>query len=366
MWAQDARAGGNGIRGDYYDGPEFERFVLSRRDPTLAFDWGHRPPAPGVPAEYFSVRWTGWLVPPASGRYVFHATVDDGIRIWLNDQLIMNEWRPQWVTDFTAAVNLKAGEPYKLRVDYFQDIFDTRLRVTWERPDKPLAPPPASWSNLWGMNAEMPTPQPIPTQFLFTRNPKPVPPTAVPLQQVVKTKPAPVAKAPAEARPQPAPKPKPVERPPAPLPRRAAAVPTLVKSAPVAIPNLIVADSGSTAQLARLGVGEAVTLPELRFEQGQAELLSAARAALDALAPVLSARPQLRFEVQGHTDNVGNAELNRQLSQQRAEKVCLYLTAHGVPAAQLRPVGFGGTQPVADNADPTQRPRNRRVVLQRL
>ena len=70
--------------------------------------------------------------------------------------------------------------------------------------------------------------------------------------------------------------------------------------------------------------------------------------------------------MQGHTDNLGNAELNRQLSQQRAEVVCLYLTAHGVTTAQLRPVGCGGTKPVADNADPTQLPRNRRVVLRRL
>ena len=60
--------------------------------------------------------------------------------------------------------------------------------------------------------------------------------------------------------------------------------------------------------------------------------------------------------MQGHTDNVGSAELNRQFSQQRAEAVCLYLAAHGVGPAQLRPMGYGGTQPVADNADPTQRP----------
>ena len=62
---------------------------------------------------------------------------------------------------------------------------------------------------------------------------------------------------------------------------------------------------------------------------------------------------------------MGNAELNRELSQQRAAAVCLYLVAHGVAAAQLRPVGYGGTRPVADNADPAQRPRNRRVLLVR-
>ena len=126
------------------------------------------------------------------------------------------------------------------------------------------------------------------------------------------------------------------------------------------------ADSDSRAQLARLAVGEAVTLPELYFNQGQALLLPPVRAALDGLAGTLKAQPDWRFEVQGHTDNVGSAELNRQLSQQRAEAVCLYLAAHGVAAGQLRPVGYGGTQPVADNADPNQRPLNRRVVLRRL
>ena len=133
-----------------------------------------------------------------------------------------------------------------------------------------------------------------------------------------------------------------------------------------ASPPLALADSGSTARLVNLAVGETVTLPELYFAQGQARLLPAACTALDGLATALRTRPSLRLEVQGHTDNVGNAELNRQLSQQRAEAVCLYLTAHGVTTAQLHATGYGGTQPVADNADPAQRPRNRRVVLRRL
>ncbi len=77
----------------------------------------------------------------------------------------------------------------------------------------------------------------------------------------------------------------------------------------------------------------------------------------------LRPRPALRLAVEGHSDNTGNAEPNRQLSQQRATAVCLYLVAHGVPTAQLRPVGCGGTRPVADNNAPAQRPRNRRVVL---
>ena len=57
-WAQ-APSQGDGIKADYYEGPSFERLVLSRRDATINFDWAHQPPVPGVPAQYFSVRWTG-------------------------------------------------------------------------------------------------------------------------------------------------------------------------------------------------------------------------------------------------------------------------------------------------------------------
>ncbi|GAA4050979.1 PA14 domain-containing protein [Hymenobacter glaciei] len=363
VWAQAPAS--NGILGEYYEGVAFERLVARRHEATLAFDWGHAPPVPGVAAEYFSVRWTGWLVPPASGRYVLHATVDDGIRMWLNDQLVLNEWRPQPVRTFTTSIELKAGQPYKLRVDYYQDILDTRMYITWERPDVPLTPPPSSWRNLWGLTAETPKPEPIPTQFLYSRNPKPG----------LVAAPAPKLLLPA-ARP-PLPKPAPAvaraslpvlgSRP---LPRRRAA-PTVLTLVPVSPatplrPAISPASPTDTARLAWLAVGETVTLPDLFFEQGRATLLPGTRAALDKVAGVLSTRLGLRLEVQGHTDNVGNAELNRQLSQQRAEAVCLYLTAHGANTAQLRPIGYGGTQPVADNADSAQRPRNRRVVLRRL
>jgi outer membrane protein OmpA-like peptidoglycan-associated protein len=107
-------------------------------------------------------------------------------------------------------------------------------------------------------------------------------------------------------------------------------------------------------------------MPELFFEQGQDKLLPPVRKALDSLAATLRTRPALRFEVQGHTDNVGEPELNRQLSQRRAEAVCRYLVAHGVAAEQLQPKGYGSTQPVANNANPAKRYLNRRVVLRRL
>ena len=359
-----APATGDGLNADYYSGVNFDQLVLSRRDARIAFEWAQQPPGPGLPAQYFSVRWTGWLRPPAGGRYLFHITVDDGMRIWLNDRLILNEWQSLPARTFTVAVNLRAREAYRLRVEYYQDILDTRAQLTWERPDVPLAPPPPSWRNLWGMAAATPVPEPIPTRYLFSRDPGPrparptIPPPAPPkLSPPVLPEPT-IVKA--------APPTRPRRRPNGPAPALLAPVTAAVRPIMPASPPLALADSGSTARLVNLAVGETVTLPELYFAQGQARLLPAACTALDGLAAALRTRPSLRLEVQGHTDNVGNAELNRQLSQQRAEAVCLYLTAHGVTTAQLHATGYGGTQPVADNADPAQRPRNRRVVLRRL
>jgi outer membrane protein OmpA-like peptidoglycan-associated protein len=335
---------GDGLIGQYYDGENFERVMLIRYDPTVDFDWGHGEPGPGLPTEHFSVRWSGWLVAPVSGRYRFNITVDDGMRLWLNNHLILNEWRNQSVRQFTKAVVLKAGQRYRLQVDYYQNILDTKARVTWERPDVP------------GVR------QPIPSRYLFSKPPKPAV-AASPVAAAAVSKPAarPVSPSatggPAPARPAPR---RPV------VSRSVPAVPKPVVAAPAVPVPTTVADSASTDRVTRLAAGETVTLPDLYFEQGKARLLPEARAALDGLAAALHARPTLRLEVQGHTDNVGNAELNRQLSQQRAEAVCLYLTAHGVAQEQLRPSGYGGTRPVADNGDPAQRPKNRRVVLVKL
>lgn len=117
------------------------------------------------------------------------------------------------------------------------------------------------------------------------------------------------------------------------------------------------------AQLLR---GQAITARALYFEQGQVVLLPAVQASLDTLARVLRRYPALRLEVQGHTDNQGDPAINQQLSLRRAEAVCQYLGTRGIAATRLRPLGLGGTQPVADNNMPAERPRNRRVVLRPL
>ena len=106
-----------GLTGAYYQGTRFERYVLSRTDRDLDFDWDQVPPAKGLPPSYFSVRWTGFLNVPKSGKYLFSAMVDDGIRLWLDDQLIIDAWNLHDSERFNGSATLEAGKSYALRVD---------------------------------------------------------------------------------------------------------------------------------------------------------------------------------------------------------------------------------------------------------
>jgi outer membrane protein OmpA-like peptidoglycan-associated protein len=80
----------------------------------------------------------------------------------------------------------------------------------------------------------------------------------------------------------------------------------------------------------------------------------------------LKANPELKLEVQGHTDNQGNDDYNLKLSQKRAETVAAYLQLFGIDSGRLTPKGFGETKPVATNDTEDGRTRNRRVELVKL
>lgn len=101
----------------------------------------------------------------------------------------------------------------------------------------------------------------------------------------------------------------------------------------------------------------------LDFEVGSAALTAASGASIDRVAEVLSARPELRFLVVGHSDNQGSLADNMALSRRRAQAVREALVARGVDPARLEAAGAGFLAPVASNATEAGRARNRRVEL---
>src|SRR5262245_52618675 len=84
--------GGTGLRGEYFDNRDFSAPKLTRVDPTINFNWGTGSPASAIGSDTFSVRWTGRVSPRYSETYRFYTTSDDGVRLWVNGQLVIDNW----------------------------------------------------------------------------------------------------------------------------------------------------------------------------------------------------------------------------------------------------------------------------------
>ena len=100
---------------------------------------------------------------------------------------------------------------------------------------------------------------------------------------------------------------------------------------------------------------------QIQFETGRAVIKKVSFPILDAVRDVMKTFPAMRLEVQGHTDNVGNAAYNTRLSQQRADAVRKYLVSHGIEDGRLVAKGYGATQPLLPNTTEANRALNRRV-----
>jgi outer membrane protein OmpA-like peptidoglycan-associated protein len=105
------------------------------------------------------------------------------------------------------------------------------------------------------------------------------------------------------------------------------------------------------------------TMPDVLFENARYALRPAARESLARVAGILLAYPDLRLEVDGHTDSVGSDAYNQDLSEKRAGAVRDYLVQQGIPLSTVTTMGFGKTQPIASNSNAAGRQQNRRVEV---
>ena len=130
----------------YFNGRDLTKTpVLVRTDAAINFDWGWQSPAPEIPANQFAVRWTGAFT-FESGRYRFTTTTDDGVRLYIDDRLVLDSWRPMRGTR-SATVDLAAGQ-HTVRVEYFEAMQAAIARVTWAKVGSALAPTTTSTSEV--------------------------------------------------------------------------------------------------------------------------------------------------------------------------------------------------------------------------
>ena len=128
--------GYQGLKGDYFGTTNCTSLLLSRTDDQINFDWGHYTgitrPDPIVGDTNFSVRWTGEIVPQYSELYTFYAFGSDGVRLWINDQAVIDNWKANWPMETNGTVSLLAGHRYPIKVEHYSGVGSGSIcQVSW-------------------------------------------------------------------------------------------------------------------------------------------------------------------------------------------------------------------------------------------
>ena len=308
-----------GLKVEYYDGVNFDRLEKVSYVANIDQSWNNRPPVPGINPHYCSIRWTGKLKPGKSGTYKFSARVDDGIRVWVGNRLIIDQWDLHDVGIFQGSVDLEANQMYDLKVEYFNALIEGEVRLLWKIPTEEK-----SWYEyLFGDDKSFTV---IAPQYFYRPE--------TPNQREEKTsldKPAPVKND--------SPPPKPQKRTTSEKKPEPEKTVVTVKEAQKFIPK------------------------NIEFERSKTIILQSSYEALNTFAQFMLDNPGLTVMIEGHTDPVGDANSNLQLSKRRAATVARYLIEKGVDHSRIEAEGYGGSRPLKVPEKGTYYPANRRVVF---
>jgi hypothetical protein len=136
-----------GLTGQYFNdsgGTHLGTVVLTRTDNNVNFAWTGSP-GTGVNSDNFSVRWTGFVQAPVAGSFRFSTQSNDGIRLWINGQLVINNWTNHSVTtDTSAPITLAAGVKYSLVLEYYDRTGTATAKLQWSYPGQSTQIIPAS------------------------------------------------------------------------------------------------------------------------------------------------------------------------------------------------------------------------------
>jgi len=132
----DASCKEHGLRADYFANMTLEGTpTLTRTDDAVDFAWGDNGISPQLLKNY-SVRWTGVVTPPETGDYLIGFTGQDGYRLWLDGNLLVEDWNIHHpASTLTKKIHLEKEHPYPIKIEYFQNIRSSEARLVWSQPD---------------------------------------------------------------------------------------------------------------------------------------------------------------------------------------------------------------------------------------
>ncbi len=146
---------GTGLRGEYYDKRDLTHLVLVRTDPTIDFDWGSGSPAADIHPNTFSVRWTGLIQPRYAETYTFHTVSNEGVRLWVDGRLIIDDWAKDGPRENRGTVTLSGGGKYDIRLEYYEVHGSALVKLLWSSGSEPeqIVPQTQLYPSLSGVSA---------------------------------------------------------------------------------------------------------------------------------------------------------------------------------------------------------------------
>lgn len=145
-----------GLLGEYFSNQELRGTpALTRVDKSADFDWGGGSPDKALPQDHFSVRWSGKVGPiPAGSPMKLAVSSDDGVRMWIDGQLVVDQWKPLNNVTNEADKVLEPGKTYDLKVEYYEESGGALCHLRGYRtdaatPERDVWIPPTTWTDVW-------------------------------------------------------------------------------------------------------------------------------------------------------------------------------------------------------------------------
>jgi len=328
-----------GLLAQYYDGSDFDKFVSQEYVDEINESWYGEAPAAGIDPHDCSIRWSGQLRAGKTATYLFAAAVDDGIRVWVDGELIINQWHLNDMGRFSGEATLTAGTLYDLKVEYFNALHEGEVQLQWA-----IDPPKEkqSWyERVFGVehNFKKITAE----HYVRKETPKPNIPKSTNQPKLDKTEAV-----------------------------QEIAISSKVtetkskENSPTWQPTTELEGAGDKADIPNITTVAKATkyVPKhVAFVRTKAEILPESYAELNTFASFMVANPHVTVTVEGHTDVVGVPSQNQFLSERRANTVARYLVTKGVLGRRIQTVGYGGSKPLKLPAHGEYHPPNRRVVF---
>jgi hypothetical protein len=124
----------HGLAATYYNSISFSGTAVPRTDQTINFNWGNGSPDPAIGVDNFSARWTGLVEPLYTETYTFETQTDDGVRLWVNGVLLVDQFKDMGGTKYSGTIDLVAGQKYDIKMDYYEHSGGASAYLRWSSP----------------------------------------------------------------------------------------------------------------------------------------------------------------------------------------------------------------------------------------